>query len=351
MVRNGSIAIWLLLVLLTADAPGRTWTSASGALKMDAELVQKRADGTVVLKRADGTVLELKPEKFSAADQDYIRQWTPGGNPPQGQVKPENKPQPADGPADSESVLSDEEQEAVEKIKSAQAKAAVRAYQEKEGELSAALAAKQKDYREKLAVMFEDALKEAAGAGNLDDAVALRSAIQSLRKGEDPPAEDEPVEHGDNVAASVRLSTLPVTGISDVLNATLPNHLWAKISLGGKQIDDGISMRPRRLKTALVTFRLNGKFESIAGKAGIDDDVPIQSAMPVIFALLGDKKVVWKSQPLQKSGEFEEFDVKIPKVRVLTLVVQTGGSSSFAHARWGDVELVRVPKKPPKAAP
>lgn len=116
-------------------------------------------------------------------------------------------------------------------------------------------------------------------------------------------------------------------------------------ALGGQRIDDSIHMHPWENKPALAALRLGNKFESINGKSGIDNDVPSAAAMPVTFSLIGDRKVHWQSKPLQKSGEFEEFDVKIPKVNVLTLMVQTGGANQNAHARWGDVQLVSKNKK------
>ena len=182
MVRQGIMAIALLLGLGASEAAARTWNSASGVFKIEAELIEKRADGTVVLKRTDGATIQTKAEKLSKADQDYIRQWTPGGEAANGGEVPKAE----DAAENSGSALSAGAAAAVAKIKSAEAKAAVKEYEGAEKKLSAAQAAKQKEYREKLAGMLEDGLKEATTAGNLDDALAIRNAIKALGTGEEP---------------------------------------------------------------------------------------------------------------------------------------------------------------------
>ena len=182
MVRQGMLAIALLLGLGGSDALARTWNSASGAFKIEAELIEKRADGTIVLKRTDGTTIETKAAKLSKADQEYIRQWTPGAE----TVNGAEVPKAEDAAENSGSALSPDVAAAVAKLKSAEAKSAVSEYEEAEKKLSAAQAAKQKEYREKLAGMLEDVLKEATAAGNLDDALAIRNAIKALSTGEEP---------------------------------------------------------------------------------------------------------------------------------------------------------------------
>ena len=179
MLRRSLIAVPLIAALAAADSSARTWSSASGAFRIDAELIEKRADGTVVLRRSDGAAIETKAEKLSKDDQDYIRQWTPGGDAAKGGEVPKAE--------NAGSALSPETAAAVAKIKSAEVKVAVQAYEEAEKELSAAQAAKQKQYCEKLAGMLEEALKEATSAGNLDDALAIRNAVQALKSGQEPP--------------------------------------------------------------------------------------------------------------------------------------------------------------------
>src|SRR5262245_50420745 len=140
MLRYISIPLvaMLLVELAVAPATARTWTSATGAVQIEAELIEKRADGTVVLKRADGVTIETKPEKFSAADQEFIRQWKPPAA-----AKPLDGSTPKTDGSEAGTLLEPEEKEALDKIKTAGAKAAIQAYEQREKELRDSYVAKQ----------------------------------------------------------------------------------------------------------------------------------------------------------------------------------------------------------------
>src|SRR4051794_26336120 len=66
----------LLALFITPAAPppqGRTRSSASGAHKTEAELVELKDDGTVVLKTQAGKTVSLPMSRLSEADQAYVR--------------------------------------------------------------------------------------------------------------------------------------------------------------------------------------------------------------------------------------------------------------------------------------
>src|SRR3989442_12728880 len=73
----------LLLVATGSIAETRPWSSASGAYKTEAELVQLKDDGTVVLKTKAGKTVEVPLSKLSAADQAYARSQSAKSPPPQ----------------------------------------------------------------------------------------------------------------------------------------------------------------------------------------------------------------------------------------------------------------------------
>lgn len=65
----------LLFVGLAAviwPAKAREWTDASGAFKIDAELVAVR-NGKVILEKKDGSLLTVPLERLSAKDQDFLK--------------------------------------------------------------------------------------------------------------------------------------------------------------------------------------------------------------------------------------------------------------------------------------
>jgi len=52
----------------------RTWTSAQGRYKIEAELVEHRADGKLILRKTDGTLISVELNKLSAADRQYVEE-------------------------------------------------------------------------------------------------------------------------------------------------------------------------------------------------------------------------------------------------------------------------------------
>lgn len=68
-----SIAALLFLTFATT-LPARTWTSADGSQKIEADLVSKATD-SIVIKMADGRTTNVKVALFCAADQEYVASW------------------------------------------------------------------------------------------------------------------------------------------------------------------------------------------------------------------------------------------------------------------------------------
>jgi len=56
--------------------------------------------------------------------------------------------------------------------------------------------------------------------------------------------------------------------------------------------------------------------------------------------VLGDDKSLWKSEPVTKLDTFQACDVRVERVKVLTLVVHAADSSTHARAVWLEPVLV-----------
>src|SRR5437868_4063798 len=67
------LTLALLIVTAASAAETRTWSSASGSYKKEAELVELKDDGTVVLKTKSGKTISVAISKLSDADQAYAR--------------------------------------------------------------------------------------------------------------------------------------------------------------------------------------------------------------------------------------------------------------------------------------
>jgi thiol-disulfide isomerase/thioredoxin len=69
---GGAIALAVIVVLGTAVAEVRTWTSADGKFKVEAELLSVQ-EGKVSLRKADGTEVAVPLTKLSEADRQFVK--------------------------------------------------------------------------------------------------------------------------------------------------------------------------------------------------------------------------------------------------------------------------------------
>lgn len=85
-------------------------------------------------------------------------------------------------------------------------------------------------------------------------------------------------------------------------------------------------------------FELNRQYSEISGKAAIND---VQSSArpykPQVFAIYGDRRLLWKSDPMQENKATQPFRLNVSGVKVLHLYVSGGGFGG--HALWMDVVL------------
>jgi S1-C subfamily serine protease len=76
-VRLGSMAVLFVVTLIFAATARtgelRTWSSAKGTYKLEAELVEVTPDGSARLKREDGSIIAVPLDRLSAADQEFAR--------------------------------------------------------------------------------------------------------------------------------------------------------------------------------------------------------------------------------------------------------------------------------------
>lgn len=73
-------------------------------------------------------------------------------------------------------------------------------------------------------------------------------------------------------------------------------------------------------------FTLNRKYSHVTGKAAINDVQSVDRAQkPQLFTIYGDKRLLWKSRPLQEKLDAEEFSVNVTTLHFYV----TGGG----HAR------------------
>ena len=66
-------------------------------------------------------------------------------------------------------------------------------------------------------------------------------------------------------------------------------------------------------------------------------DLGQESQFPnLTFVILADGTELWRSEPLQESGEWAAFDVDLTGARELKLLIESGRQVDGAHAAWLD---------------
>ena len=108
----------------------------------------------------------------------------------------------------------------------------------------------------------------------------------------------------------------------------------SRIAVQRKEIPKGLGMHPPQPPAlAKASYRL-GKLQAILqGGAALNDtaDNPWGAA---IFAIHGDGKLLWKSQPIKSRGKVAEFQLDVAAVDVLELSVEAEGHNHYVHAVW-----------------
>ena len=112
--------------------------------------------------------------------------------------------------------------------------------------------------------------------------------------------------------------------------------------MGGSHASHSIYMVPPAKNAAQVSYPLAGRwtgFRTTVGIPAIDDRTdPPGSALT--FEVFADGKSVWKSEPVTKREEFQNCEISVEKVKVLTLRVSCPEANAHAHAVWFEPILV-----------
>jgi hypothetical protein len=116
-----------------------------------------------------------------------------------------------------------------------------------------------------------------------------------------------------------------------------------KIAVKKKESPHGIFLHPPAKSYAHVSFDIGARWEVFRGEVAVNHTLSDQQppASPLIFEVVGDKKALWRSQPVVRFDEPQSCEVKIRGVRVLELRVICPGSDSSAHAVWLEPRVSR----------
>jgi len=130
------------------------------------------------------------------------------------------------------------------------------------------------------------------------------------------------------------LATLNPTNVK-VWNKFFQNDV-DKYKMGDEAIPHSILMHPPDKSYASASYALGGKGSVFRSAVGVPrhDKLGNPPATPLVFEVLGDDKTLWKSKPVGRLDKFQTCEVRIDKVKTLTLKVSCPGENSRAHAVW-----------------
>lgn len=122
-------------------------------------------------------------------------------------------------------------------------------------------------------------------------------------------------------------------------NGDLGNNEHSQIEVNGTKYMKALGMHPPNPgKYAQISYTLGEKATEFKGSVGVDNSAGQGSAFPIRFEVLGDKRSLWKSKPIQKKNDVQDFEIDVTGVKLLQLRVYViQGRNNFAcHAVWLD---------------
>ena len=116
----------------------------------------------------------------------------------------------------------------------------------------------------------------------------------------------------------------------------------AKVVFRGKTPAHSLSTHPTWRGPAYVIYELSEPYEVFTGTAAIMDSAGDRKFTPLVFKVLGDGRLLWKSRPIQKRGDGQKFAVPIRGIRTFRLQVDCPGDASRGFAVWISPRLFKT---------
>lgn len=98
-----------------------------------------------------------------------------------------------------------------------------------------------------------------------------------------------------------------------------------------------LTMHPPARDYTRVCYALGRRAQTLKGRVALSDDAAIGARPPTHFLVLGDGKVLWRSQAIDRHERTEEFSIDVRAVEMLELrVFIEAGEPAGCHAVWID---------------
>lgn len=107
-----------------------------------------------------------------------------------------------------------------------------------------------------------------------------------------------------------------------------------KIILDEIEFKDGLGLHPPKSGHASVFYQLDGQYKSLTAGVGIAEHHE-GVAGPVVFTVLGDNRVLWRSGPFDRRNVIQMLQVKLNRIKMLELRTETTNTTCYgSHAVW-----------------
>jgi hypothetical protein len=139
-----------------------------------------------------------------------------------------------------------------------------------------------------------------------------------------------------NYLVTLKHSDLKVENATGFSNNGVAPDSGIKLKRDGEAIPHSIFIVPPPNGSSEVSYPLAGKtvaFRATVGVTRIGDDAG-NPGTALTFEVFGDGKALWKSKPVAKLDMYETCELKIDKVKKLTLRVSCPGPNTLARAMW-----------------
>jgi serine/threonine protein kinase len=121
-----------------------------------------------------------------------------------------------------------------------------------------------------------------------------------------------------------------------------PPELMGGVMFQGRPSPHGILMHPAPPfeAPASATYELRKQYRTFQATVSLNDTAPPETA-PVQFAVFGDGKLLWRSQPISRQAQTQTCDIPVAGVAALKLEVTVAGNPRGAHAVWVEPTLTK----------
>jgi hypothetical protein len=117
------------------------------------------------------------------------------------------------------------------------------------------------------------------------------------------------------------------------------NEAGKRLALKGEPVANALYVHPTENGKAQVVYKLEKKYKEFTAGVALADSAGAGSATPLTFVVSADGWVLWKSTPVQKTGEVQQCTAPVNDRSLLKLEVLCPGANANAHAVWIDPQV------------